>query len=177
MNDDDWYVGKVRMNSESKLAGSLEERGVEAFCPFIRQKGPRRRTDGTREAIERPALQGYLPIRAEHVDAPATREYLEQEPDFRDFLRDINNDIARMLDSALDPLRSMEKAEPVQFIAGPVFYLSEVVKIGYNNPHVPKAFWGMTGQIVNVKRGRYCLGGHDFTMEAWFSGMQLLANS
>ena len=172
---DDWVVGKVRTNSESKIAGTLEEIGVEAYCPVVRQKGSRR-TDGTREAIERPALSGYLPIRAAHVDD--ARETLEDEPDFRDFIRDINYEICRMLDSALDPLRSMEKAEPVKFIAGPVFYLGEVVKVPYNSPHVLKAFWGMTGQVVSVKNGRYCLALRDNvsdrTLDTWFTGLQLL---
>ena len=67
-----WVIGKVRTNSESKIASTLEEIGVEAYCPMVRSKG-QRRTDGTREARERPALPGYLPIRAEHLEASDAR--------------------------------------------------------------------------------------------------------
>ncbi len=170
----DWVIGKVRTSSESKIASTLEEIGVEAYCPMVRSKG-QRRSDGTREARERPALPGYLPVREAHVwDA---HEALEHDPDFYDFLRDVTNEIASMKDEELNPIRAMEKAEPVKFYSGPSFFLGEIVKVPYNSPHVLKAFWGMTGQVVSVKNGRYCLGGHDFTMEAWFNGMQLLANS
>ncbi|MGI9485457.1 MAG: hypothetical protein ACR2RF_06155 [Geminicoccaceae bacterium] len=111
------------------------------------------------------------------VEAPETRERLYREPSFYDFLRDINHEIALMLDSDLNPLRNMETAEPVKFYSGPSFFLGQIVKVPYNSLHVQKGFWGMTGQVVSVKNGRYCLGGHDFTMEAWFNGRQLLANS
>lgn len=170
----DWFVGKVRPYSEAKLAGTLEEMGVEAYAPVIRQKGTRRR-DGTREAIERPALQGYLPIRAAHVEA--SWEWLEQEQDFRDFLRDVTNEIATMPDEQLNPIRAMEQSKPVKFVSGPMFYIGEIVKIPYGSERVPKAFWSRIGQVVSARNGRYCLGGHDFAMEAWFSGSQLLANS
>ena len=176
---DDWVVGKVRTSSESKVKEKLEEIGVEAYCPMERKKGPRRRTDGTREAIERAAIPGYLPIRAAHVvDA---HEALEQEPDFYDFLRDVTNEIATMADEALNPLRQMENAKPVKFISGPVFYLGEVVKVPYESPNVMKAFWGMTGQVVSVKNGRYCIALRDKlsnrTLDTWFNGWQLLASS
>lgn len=169
-----WYVARVSTGSETKLNALCDEIGVESYCPLSRQKGPRRRGEQGREAIERPALQGYLPIKAVTVEASETREKLYRERDFFDFLRDVTNEIAAMDDEELNPLRAMEKAEPVKFISGPVFYIGEVVKVPYNNGHVSKAFWNMVGQVVGVKNGRYCLGGHDFTKETWFSGCQLL---
>ena len=169
----DWVVGKVRTNSESKIAGTLEEIGVEAYCPMLKRK---RRSPGSavRERIEEPALPGYIPIRAAHMEAPESREELYRNPDFYDFIRDVSHAVVLMMDSALDPLRAMENAEPVKFISGPAFYLGETVRVPPNNGHVLKAFWGMKGQVVSVKNGRYCLGGHDFTKETWFSGCQLL---
>jgi hypothetical protein len=174
----DWVIGKVRTNSEGKIATTLSGIGVEAYCPMVRSKG-QRRTDGTREAVERPALPGYVPVREEHVwDA---MEHLEHDPDFYDFLRDIEHVIATIRDSDLDPLRAMEKAEPVKFYSGPSFFLGEKVKVPYNSPHVMKAFWGYEGQVVGVKNGRYCLALKDKvsgrTLETWFYGYQLLANS
>ena len=172
---DDWVVGKVRTNSEARLAERCREMGVEPYCPMIKHK---RRSPGSaaRERFEEPALQGYLPMRAATVEAPETREELYRETGFHDFLRDIDHVIALMKDSDLEPLRAMERAEPVKFFSGPSFFLGEIVKVPYNSPRVLKAFWGMTGQVVAVKNGRYCLGGHDFTNEAWFPGYQLLAN-
>jgi hypothetical protein len=171
----EWLVGKLRTGSEERMSGRLGDIGVEAYCPMERQKGPRRRGEPGREAIERPALPGYLPIREATLASPDAWEWLDRDGDFYDFIRDVNNDLARMLDLDLNPLRSMEKhSEPVRFISGPVFYLGERVKVPYNSPHVAKAWWGMIGQVVNKRNGRYCLGGHDFKMEAWFSGRQLM---
>lgn len=173
-----WIVGKLRTGSEASMSRRLEDIGVEAYCPMERQKGPRRRGENGREAIERPALPGYLPIKEATVARAETWEWLDREGDFYDFIRDVNNEFARMHDEDLNLLRSMEKnSEPVRFIAGPVFYLGERVKVPYNSPHVAKAWWGMIGQVVNVRNGRYCLGGQDFKMEAWFSGCQLLKSA
>lgn len=169
----EWLVGRLRTGTEKRMAHRLEGIGVETYCPMERQKGPRRRGEPGREAREHPALPGYLPIKeATLVNA---WEWLDRDGDFYDFIRDVNNDLARMMDKDLNPLRTMEKnGEPVRFIAGPVFYLGEWVKVPYNSPHVHKSWWGMVGQVVNARNGRYCLGGQDFKMEAWFSGCQLL---
>ena len=177
---DDWVVGKVRTNSESKIAGTLEEIGVEAYCPVVRQKGPRRRTDGTREAVERPALPGYLPIREQHVlDA---RETLEQEPDFYDFLRDIDNVIQAIADAEFDKIRELiRRSEPVVYMAGPPIEVGIIRKVPAVDERI-KPWWSMVGEVIerSGKEGywRYKLGGHKFgDKEVWFSGQQLLANS
>ena len=169
----DWFVGKILTGSEGKLHTTFKEIGVESYYPTIKRK---RRSPGnaTRERYEEAALPGYLPIRAATVEAPETREKVYREAAFYDFLRDIDDVIAAIKDSELDPLRAMEKSEPVKFIAGPVFYIGEIIRVSYNNPHVHKSFWGMIGQVVSVRNGRYCLGGHDFAKETWFSGLQLL---
>jgi len=177
---DDWVVGKVRTNSEARLAERCREMGVEPYCPMIKRK--RRSPGGTaRERFEEPALSGYLPMRAATVEAPETREELYRENGFHDFLRDIDHVIALMKDSDLEPLRAMEKAEPVKFYSDvPRFYLGEIVKVPYNSPHVLKAFWGLKGQIVGVKNGRYCVALEDKVsarmLETWLSPYQLLAN-
>lgn len=62
----------------------------------------------------------------------------------------------------------------MKFYSGPTFFMGETVRVPYNSDAVSKAFQGMTGQVVAVKNGRYCLGGLDFTMETWFTGCQLL---
>ena len=169
----DWVVAILRTGSEKRMHDRCREIGVESYCPMLKRK---RRAPGkaTRERFEEPAIPGYLPVRAAHVEASETREELYREPDFYDFIRDVTDQIATMDDEALDPLRAMENAEPVKFISGPMFYLGEIVKVPYSNPNVPKAFWNMIGKVVAVNRGRYCLGGHDFVKETWFSGCQLL---
>ena len=168
----DWAIAILRTGSEKRMHHRCKEIGVESYCPMLRQKGRRRRGEPGREAIERPALAGYLPVRGEHVDD--AREGLDWDSDFRDFLRDIDDAIAFIRDSELDPLRAMEKSEPVKFISGPVFYLGEKVKVPYGNESVSKAFWSREGTVVAVKNGRYCLGGSQFPLETWFSGCQLL---
>lgn len=173
----DWAVAILRTGSEKRMHDRCREMGVESYCPMLKRK---RRAPGkaTRERYEEPALSGYLPVRAAHVEASETREELYREPDFYDFIRDITHEIATMDDEALNPLRAMENAEPVKFISGPMFYLGEIVKVPYGNSNVSKAFWSRKGQVVNVWRGSYCLALRDEvsnrTLEVWFSGCQLL---
>ena len=166
---DRWAVGNVRTGSELEPARSLKETGVEVYAPSVTVKS---RPAGKRRPIDKhlPIVPGYL-----FIDPDVDPADVEHDSRFYYFLRDITDRLAEVSDDDLAPIRAIEsEGHRPKYISGPQFHIGEIVKISYGNPLVPKAFWGYTGQIIAKRQSGYCLGGHDFVKEVWFTGCELL---
>jgi transcription antitermination factor NusG len=117
-----WYAIQVRCQFEKKAAQQLQEKGIEAFLPTLKQ---RRRWSDRWQTIELPTFPGYAFV---HLHAtPARRLQVLQTRGIMSFVA-FAGDLIPIPEKQIDDLRLLSSRQ-VPYSAHPFLKLGQRVRI------------------------------------------------